>query len=41
MLLDEEVKKLWVRMGIVKGERVSDFEEEGLISPEIKEDDVL
>lgn len=40
MLLDDEVKRLWVRMGLAKGEGI-DINEEALVSPEIKEDDVV
>jgi hypothetical protein len=40
MLLDEEVRKLWVKMGIIKGD-VKDVEEEGPVSPDIREDDVV
>lgn len=41
MVFDDEVKTLWVQMGLVKGEEADEVREEGLVSPEIKEDDVV
>lgn len=40
MLFDKEVKTLWVKMGLVKGEEVVGGEE-GPMSPEIKEEEVV
>jgi hypothetical protein len=40
MLFDKEVKALWVKMGLVGGEEVVGGED-GLISPEIKEEEVV
>ena len=43
MLLDDDVKKLWIQMGLAKGGEAEDAVnvEEGLVSPEIREDDVV
>ena len=41
MLFDEESKKLWIQIGLVKSEGVGEIIEEGIVSPEIKEDDVV
>jgi hypothetical protein len=41
LLFDDEVTSLWIQMGIAKGESPGADIEEGLGSPDIKEDDVV
>ncbi|KAF2473224.1 uncharacterized protein BDR25DRAFT_129824 [Lindgomyces ingoldianus] len=42
LLLDNDVKKLWTQMGLARGEELEDDGlDGGLLSPEIKDDDVV
>ena len=43
LLFDEDVKNLWIQIGLVKGEeeKVQEVQEDGLLSPDLKEDDVV
>lgn len=42
LLLDDEAKKLWVRMGLVKGGRVEEVQDEsGILNHDVKDDDIV
>ncbi|KAF2115863.1 hypothetical protein BDV96DRAFT_492097 [Lophiotrema nucula] len=43
LLFDEDVKKLWIQIGLAKGgeKKAYEVQEGGLLSPDLKEDDVV